>query len=209
MRLTVSGIVDKAFNTEERNKTYQRLIKKGMSLQPHFSEPEIRVQFLIFIGRYISKTFKAAIRKQALYGERFTQMYYPLSPAYQKSKSDKVYGKAKKRSVNAKDMFYINSKWLYDNFKYWVKDETVYVGFRDGLQHPKGGEAKKILEWLDKGTRNMQARPLVSLIVDEVINDIERFVDLYLEAVEEKIVRVHGTVQGEDIVVTINELVGE
>lgn len=192
MKVSVNLIIERSFDKFKEQKTYKHLMEEALLLQGNLSEPEVRVQFLIFIAKYVKRTFKQAIRSQAIYGEKFTNMYPPLNEAYKKQKSEKVFGKAKVRYVNAKDKFYINSKWLYDNFTWWIKDETVFIGFRKVTKHPDGPNAQQLLAWLDNGTANMQARPLVSLIVEEVFNDLPRFVDEYLEFVRERIREIKG-----------------
>lgn len=204
MRITVSGIAQATFTRYDDRKLYNYFVTKALRLQPNLSEPEARQQFCIFLGRYVVKTFKQAIRSQALYGESFSQMYPPLNPGYNKSKG-LVKGKNKVRAVNARDKFYINSKWLYDHFSYWVKDEEVFIGFHKVTRHPSGPKAQELLKWLDEGTANMQARPLVSLIIDEIASDFERFVNMYLEFVENRIKELKGQDLGNAIVQALNE----
>lgn len=51
----------------------------------------------------------------------------------------------------------------------------------------------------------MQARPLVSLIIDEIASDFERFVNMYLDFVENRIKELKGQDLGNAIVQALNE----
>ena len=197
MKITVNGIITKSFDKLDDRVLYNKLVKEALLRQGNLSEPEVLQQFALFIGKYITKTFKQAIEKQALYGEKFAQMYPPLNTAYNQKKGN---------TTGTKNMFYKNSSWLYNNFKYWLKDGNVYVGFRVSDRHPKGASAVELLKWLDTGTINMQARPLVSLIVEEVFNDIERFVNMYIAFLDERIKEQHGQLEGSQIIKLLETL---
>lgn len=197
MKITITGLSEALFSRESHKNLYEKLIKQSLKLQPHLVEPQIKQQFALFLGKFMVSTFKKAIDKQAIYGKSFKQIYHPLNKKYND----------KKIFTGTKDMFYKNSGWLQKNIKCWIKDDVVYVGFREIDRHPKSGaKGKDLLKWLDEGTIKTQSRPLLSMILDEIQGNFDVFVDYYLEFVEKRLLEIYGLKVGSDIIQYLNNL---
>lgn len=134
--------------------------------------------FTIYVAHYILYRFKKAVREQKVNGKSFKSQYKPLSKKYQKTKP-----------YNTRNKFWINSGALVEKLGvYATNSMIVHIGFRGNPKYLKSKDKvsfREVLKYVEYGTKNMEARPLLRPIVISTRKNIGRLWKRYKQIVTE------------------------
>lgn len=121
----------------------------------------VRDAYTLYVAHYFLYRFKKAVKEQKIGNTRMKSLYKPLNRNYRKSKPWGVRGK-----------FWINSGELVKKLGIYIdKKNIVHVGFRGNptyLNNKSKVEFKKVLKYMEYGTKKMRARPLIRPILSLV-----------------------------------------
>jgi len=129
--------------------------------------------FSKYIASIINYQIKKSIESQKVVGKSMKSVYKPLNKKYSKSKP---YG--------TKTKFWINSGFLVNNIKVYQSGGTLYVGVPEKIKY-KGSKisVKKVILYMEKGTKKQPPRPLITPIVRELEKRIDRVFNNFVKEI--------------------------
>lgn len=134
--------------------------------------------FTIYVAHYILYRFKKSVREQKVNGKSFSSTYKPLSKSYQKTKP-----------MATRNKFWINSGALVEKLGvYATRGNIVHIGFRGNPSYIKTKDKVKfrdVLKYVEYGTKNIPARPLLRPIMISTRKNIGRLWLRYKTVVNE------------------------
>ena len=131
--------------------------------------------FALYLSRLLRLRIQESVKHQKLGNKPMKQIYKPLSPAYKKTKK-----------WGTKNKFWVNTGWLIENIHVWRQGHDIWVGYGNKVRHPETkAKAQNIIIWLEKGTKNIPARPLFTPNFVYVRKNIGRFFKKFVKMCDE------------------------
>jgi hypothetical protein len=138
---------------------------KEYAEEAQLSEDFIRSLFTIYVSHYILHQIRKSVKQQMVKGKKMKRVYKPLSKSYKKTKP-----------WGTKTKFWINSGALIKKLGVYVDtDKRVHIGFRGNptyLNNKSKVEFKKVLKYMEYGTKKMPPRPLIRPILKVTAKNI-------------------------------------
>lgn len=134
-------------------------------LNNKYITPErIQDDFAYYLAAVLRAQVQRSIRTQKIGMKQMKYIYKPLSDKYKETKE--------KRN---KDKFWINTGTLLDNIRIWRTGNQVRVGFKNSDVYPHTNmRLVRVLLYLEKGTKNIPARPLFVPHAKKIMKQISR-----------------------------------
>jgi len=164
--------VDKIIKMSPLSRSYDKLVIINEIIANNKLTPEkLQNDFAYYIASVLRARVKESIYKQSLGRRPMKSLYKPLNKYYSKTKP-----KANQ------DKFWINTGYLVNNLKLWRSGNTVRIGFKNSDTYPSSStKLVNVILWLEKGTKNIPARPLFSPHAKHISKHISQYFKHYIK----------------------------
>jgi hypothetical protein len=158
---------------------FQPLLKSRKKLEQITDELRIRNltpdklqdEFARYLASVLRARVQRSIQLQTIGTKHMKDIYKPLSPDYNKTKPK-----------FSKDKFWINTRYLVDHIQIFKTGREYRVGFKNSDTYIDGKtKVAKVVVWLERGTKNIPARPLFSVHSKYITKNIMRFFAHFLK----------------------------